>query len=334
VFIIPQMFPIESPPQISNLTTDIIRLSDYFINNPDSQTPWNEHYCQNAYRNYFLPLNYLRVVNVIRRGQSVDFFTGFQSTIDWGAGPGTASFAIVDNLKNQIKKQILIEKSSTALRQFSDLHEKLIHPETTTELTLKNLNVQADRTLLIFSYSLTEMKSLPPNWDQYEGLMILEPATSQDGRKLLALRESLIKHGYTIWAPCTHQNACPLYTESKYDWCHDRYHVTAPPWFKQLEENLPMRNNTVTTSYLLARKTKPKNDFTNTARLTGDSLNEKGKTRQLMCRGPAREFLTWMHKDMDAQTLNRGELIEIPEKVVLKSNEVRTQQIVKLKHFN
>lgn len=325
------MFSELHPTNLSQLATDVLRLSDYFIENPEAQTPWNENYCQNAYRNYFLPLNYLRNAGVIQRGQQVGFFKGFQTTIDWGAGPGTASYAVADLLSEQIRNQILIEKSSTAVNKFTDLHAKLIKPEPTTLLSLKDLNCSPDRTLLIFSYSLTEMKALPPNWDQFEGLMILEPATSQDGRKLLATRQMLIEKGFTIWAPCTHQSACPLLTESKNDWCHDRFHVDAPEWFSDLEDLLPMRNKTVTTSYLLARRTKPSFDFTGLARLTGDSLKENGKTRQLLCRGPQREFLTWMHKEITAQVLDRGVLVEVPVQAVQKSNELRTQQPVVLK---
>ncbi len=318
---------------IPQLAKDVLRLSDYFIQNPDSQTPWHENFCQNAYRNYFLPLNFLRVQNVISRGRNVGFFNGFSTTIDYGAGPSTASLAMAKNtaFKKQIERQILIEKSSTALKIFSDLHSQLIEPETTTELSLKKIIADPEKTLLMFSYSLTEMKTLPNGWNQYEGLMILEPATSQDGRKLLELRQMLIQTGYSMWAPCTHQNACPLLTESKHDWCHDRFHVAAPEWFHDLEDLLPMKNKTVTTSYLLARKQKPAFDFLNTARLTGDSLKENGKTRQLMCRGPQREFLTWMHKEIEAQTLPRGELIHVPEKAVPKSNELRTLEVVQLK---
>ncbi len=325
------MFAIINPKNTAQLAAEVLRLSDYFIQNPSGQTPWSETYCQNAYRYYFLPLNFIRVENVIRRGQQIDFFKNFETTIDWGAGPGTASLAVAANevLRLQIKNQILIEKSGKAISVFSDLKSQLINPDSTTELYLKNLKCDPAKSLLIFSYSLTEMMTLPPQWDQFEGLMILEPATSQDGRKLLQLRETLIAKGYTLWAPCTHQQACPLLHESKHDWCHDRFHVDAPDWFRELEDHLPMKNKTVTTSYLLARKLKPDFNFENKARLTGDSLKENGKTRQLMCRSPQREFLTWMNKEMHAQVLDRGILIEVPKDSVQKSNEIRTAQVVK-----
>ena len=153
--------------------------------------------------------------------------------------------------------------------------------------------------------------------------MILEPSTSQDGRKLLETRRLLLEKGYSIWAPCTHQLNCPLLTHSKNDWCHDRVHVSSPDWFLELESHLPMKNKTVTTSYLLARKRKAPEFLQKKARLTGDTLEEKGKTRQLICRNEQREFLTWMHKNIEPQTLARGELIDLPQDFEVKSNELR-----------
>ena len=307
------------------LSEDILRLSDFFIQRPQDQTPCSEKYCQNAYRHYFLPLNYLRNELVIRRGQEVDFFSGLQTSIDWGAGPGTASLALAQQL--QLKTQVLIEKSTLALKTFQDLQQHLKNPVPTATLSLKKLPVRVDydTALLVFSYSLTEMLELPEGWDQFEALMILEPSTQQDGRKLLELRKKLQEKGYFLWAPCTHQQSCPLLEKSKNDWCHDRVHVQAPSWFLDLEKYLPVKNKTITTSYLLARKTQPAFNFTGKARLTGDSLEEKGKTRQLICRGTEREFLTWMHKTIEPETLARGELIDMPKSFEIKSNEIRVK---------
>ena len=312
------------------LAEQVLKLSDFFIDHPQDQTPWSENYCKQAYRYYYLPLNYLRVDHVITRGLEVDFFKNIETTIDWGAGPGTASFALAKNLQinMQLKNQYLIEKSTAAIKDFQDLHTQLKNPQITSELNLKKINSDAKKTLLVFSYSLTEMDSMPDGWNQFEALMILEPATKQDGRKLLELRKKLIADGYTIWAPCIHQTDCPLLEKSNSDWCHDRVHVKAPAWFLQLEQNLPFKNKTITTSYLLARKEKPNYDFKNKIRLTGDSLDEKGKTRQLACRGPEREFLTWMHKDIKPQTLPRGDLITLPSEVENKSNEIRLKKPV------
>jgi ribosomal protein RSM22 (predicted rRNA methylase) len=187
-----------------------------------------------------------------------------------------------------------------------------------------------NKTCLVFSYSLTELAELPKNWNQFEALMIIEPSTTEDSRRLMSWRKLFIDNGYSIWGPCVHSLECPLLTQSKHDWCHDRANVDLPEWFNELESHLPMKNKTVTTSYLLVRKTKPDFDFAGKARLVGDSLEEKGKTRQLVCRGDQREFLTWMHKKITPQTLSRGDLIDLPKNIETKSNELRLGEPVQI----
>lgn len=316
------MFPEKPTEKLQTIAHAILTLSDYYIQNPMASTPWNEKYCQIAYRNYYLPLNFIRCKKVLDRGSEVGFFNDLRTFIDWGSGPGTASLALAHSeIKKQIQEQILFDSSSTVFKIFQDLHQSLVKTQTLTHLDLQKYKNQ--NTCLIFSYSLTEITELPAGWNQFEALMILEPSTSQDGRKLLALREQLMANAYSIWAPCTHQTHCPLLINSKNDWCHDRAVVQAPSWFNELEQLLPMKNKTVTTSYLLARKQKPPENLKTKARLTGDSLNEKGKTRQLICRNDQREFLTWMHKTTTPQVFPRGELVDLNFNHELKSNEIR-----------
>jgi len=86
----------------------------------------------------------------------------------------------------------------------------------------------------------------------------------------------------------------------------------------------------VTTSYILARKKPAPTYPSNVGRLVGDSREEKGKTRQMFCRGEKREFLTWMHKKITPQTFPRGELAELPKQFEEKSNELRVESECKL----
>lgn len=95
-----------------------------------------------------------------------------------------------------------------------------------------------------------------------------------------------------------------------------------------MEEQLPMKNRTLTMSYLLMRKTPPKK--IKAARIVGDRLQEKGKDRQMICRGPEREFLAWMHKFKLEQDIPRGVLVEIPEDIEKVSNELRVRTEIKV----
>jgi ribosomal protein RSM22 (predicted rRNA methylase) len=320
------MFQTEPTVSEKTIATSILKLSDFYINYPEASTPWDEEYCQIAYRYYFLPLNYQRNTRVIQQGQQVHFFENLSYFIDWGCGPATASLALQNILQSKIQKQILIDRSKLPFQVFNDFHQNLVKPEKTTEPSLQTYFDQSERTCLVLSYSLTEVEKLPKGWEHFEALMILEPSTSEDGRNLISLRADLIKAGFSIWAPCTHHLDCPLLAESKSDWCHDRVHVEAPDWFWSLDSRLPMKNKTITTSYLLARKKKPQKFEKNIARLTGDSREEKGKTRQLVCRSEKREFLTWMHKTIDPQVFPRGELVRLPEEIEAKANELRLQE--------
>ena len=136
-------------------------------------------------------------------------------------------------------------------------------------------------------------------------------------------RSRWIEAGFTPLAPCTHALACPLLTHSEKDWCHHRVHFTGSQKYKELEARLPMKNNTLTFSYLLLSQLVESPLFRGSARVIGDTLNEKGKTRQLMCRGPEREFLAWLSRDGEAPFIPHGSLIPDLGAIEAKSNEVR-----------
>jgi len=300
------------------LAESVKKLSGFFIENPEGSTPWNEAWAQIAYLCYFLPLNHARVQAVVKEAQARGFFAGLEDVLDFGSGPGTASLA----LKEFFQKPTLIEKAKDICSKFNFL------PQATWTNAVPTVT-QPAKTLAVFSYSLTELSDLPAWVKKLEAIMILEPSTQEDGRKLQELRQKLLQEGYSIYAPCTHHSACPLLTQSKTDWCHDRIFFAMPEWFEKLEQHLPMKNRTLTTSYLLARKQKPAPLPANVGRIVGDHLKEKGKDRQMLCRGPEREFLAWMHKNGLEQDIPRGVLIEIPEDAQKISNELRLKSPVR-----
>jgi ribosomal protein RSM22 (predicted rRNA methylase) len=317
------------------LAKNVLRLSDYFIQNPDGQTPWHESFVQIAYLCYYLPLNTARLNRVLNKAEQRNFFDGLENIIDFGAGLATASLAI-SMIASENKKMnfnyTLVEKSTEPQKLIENYFHffKNENPEwlrTFNSSQLKKSQKNPQQTLAIFSYALTELIELPDWALECEALLIAEPSTQQDGRKLMDLREKLMTKGFHPWAPCTHEKACPLLTQSKHDWCHDRIHFDAPNWFQKMEEYLPMKNRTLTTSYLLMRKAKPSE--IEAARVVGDILKEKGKDRQMICRGSEREFLAWMHKTGLRQEIPRGELIEIPHSLQKVSNELRVQTEIK-----
>jgi ribosomal protein RSM22 (predicted rRNA methylase) len=299
-------------------------MSDFYIQNPKAQTPWHEKWVQAAQIAYYLPLNYLRAQAVVDEAKRVRFFDDIKSFCEMGSGLG----ALTAHLRENIYNGFCVEISNEA----NQLHKKLFpndpnspnNPNGKVDFKKDALSMPVD--LVAFSYVLTELSRLPLEALNAEALLIIEPSTQEDGRKLMEIRQNLIDKGFHIWAPCTHQEKCPLFAQSKRDWCHDRIHLNMPEWFLNIEKHLKFKNKTITFSYLLARKKpspilKPTN-----ARIVGDMLPEKGKTKVMICKGEDREFLSWLHKDKLDIEIHRGELIDIDFPLESKGSELRIKK--------
>lgn len=292
-------------PRIAN---DVLRLSDHYLKS-EKLTPWQQTGTDIAYLAYFLPLNALRLRRVIEHGLQRDFFANVDAVLDFGSGLGAAQWALASLPSLSRLSYFALEHSMTAQR----LHQTLARSLPAPQFINKPYPPSKD-SLAVLSYSLSELKSFPQWLNEFNFVMIVDSSERNEGRKLLELRRLLIDQGFFIWAPCTHQGNCPL-LESKKDWCHDRVHVELPPWFYELERHLPMKNRSLTFSYLLAAKTPPPNLPLSVLRVIGDTLKEKGKIRQAVCRGSNREFLSWVGKKSisEAKELPRGALITLSQ---------------------
>ncbi len=304
---------LDSPQKLSE---SILKLSDFFIHPDSKQTPWSLSGAQDAYASYFLPLGVARAAAAVKEGVGLNFFEGLESYIDFGSGPGTMSFA----LQNLFETGTCVESSPAAI----SLHKALSQKKITWLPKMSDYKKSSGKTLLSMSYSLNELESIP-NWVfDFDALMVLEPSTQKDFVRLAELRASLIEKGWHIWAPCPHNLKCPL--SGGRDWCHDRVEFEKPKWWDKIEENLPIKNRTITYSYLLARKDQPVNIKKDMARLVGDQLVENGKTRQMVCRGPDREFVSWLHKEGPAPLEYRGSYILVPTDTEKRGNELRIKR--------
>ncbi|MEZ0391219.1 MAG: small ribosomal subunit Rsm22 family protein [Pseudobdellovibrionaceae bacterium] len=295
----------------------ILKMSDFYLAHPEDATPWKETWCQIAQVAYYLPLNFLRSQSVLQEAQARNFPLGEGELLDFGSGLGAGSLPWLAGFQGPF---VFVERSAEAQK----LHQKILQsrnfPQRFHWISEREIRQQKNRTAL-FSYSLTELSKVPDWVKESESLIWIEPSTREDGRKLLEKRKDLLAHGFSMWAPCPHQEGCPLLEDSKTDWCHDRIHLKMPDWFLDIEKHLPMKNSTLTFTYLLASK-KP-SPMLGKWRMVGDQLEEKGKTRQLLCRNSKRQFLTWMHRNGPVPDVPRGVLVDVPESFEERANEVR-----------
>lgn len=291
------------------LAQDVLRMSDFYIEWPEEKTPWEESWCLRAQMAYFLPLNYIRNRAVYHEAERFGFFKDLQTALDIGSGLGAVSLALKDS--NLQWKALEISEIAQAKSRF--LFPRISYvsrPEPTD--------------LITFSYSMTEDLALQKIFDQAQNLMIVEPALKEDSRKLLHLRNELLQQGWHAWAPCTHQGPCPL-LQNPSDWCHDRVHFKAPAWFQELESHLPMKNSNLAFSYLLMSR-RPAPLRQDQARVVGDFLVEKGKSKITLCHSAQKETVSWLHRHLEPAEISRGSLVQIPKEKEVKGSESRLRQ--------
>lgn len=303
------------------LAEAVLKLSDFYISYPEHATPWSESWAQAASLAYYFPLNYCRNRAVADEAHRLGFIGGLTSLHDYGSGMGSALHAWADMLVATGGRLALeaSDVSSVAL----DLGQALAPTDRNIS---RSQSAKPGTSVLVASYVFTELEEWPAGWNDYEAVAIVEPSTQEDARRLMREREPLLSRGYHFWGPCTHEGPCPLYVHSEKDWCHDRVHFSPPAWFERLERHLPMKNRTLTYSYLLARRAGPPSRLGRHARMVGDMLEEKGKTRQALCRNSDREFLAWFPQRFakgESLSIERGALVSLHEGLEKRSNEIR-----------
>lgn len=308
-------------------SADVMQLSAYFHANPGRPTPWEERFTLSAYVNYFLPLNYARLRAVFREVERFIPAETITEIWDYGSGPGTTHWVLEDEEWLAPRPLHCLETSREAI----SLHKRLMETRGGKwRPSFGSSGRPAPGALAVFSYSFLEMQKAPPNLATFDHVLLVEPSTRDTARQLMEWRGRLLKQGFHILAPCTHSLECPLLAHSNRDWCHMRVGFEAPDWWLALEEDLPMKNRSLTYSYLLLSRTisdeKWRSHFPATptpARVTGDTLEERGKTRQMVCRGSEREFVSWLHRDGEPPFIPHGALLRGVESCEVKGSELR-----------
>lgn len=147
-----------------------------------------------------------------------------RTLLDFGAGPGTVLWAASDCWASL--EQARMVEASAAIRAVGEaLARSSCVASSWTEGDVTGRIAGAEPAdLVTLAYVLDE---LPEGaiadvarrlWSlSAHMLVVVEPGTPAGWRRILAVREALVKEGAHLAAPCTHALACPI--ESP-DWCH------------------------------------------------------------------------------------------------------------------
>lgn len=308
------------PASESELATAVMKLSDFYNSHPGRATPWHESWAVPATLAYFMPLNFARLRAVFHELERFLTDADLSSICDFGSGLGTTQWVLEESAFTP-KPFHAIEVSARAREVHADLARAYGGRW--------QAGPRVDGSLAVFSYSFLEMQSALPRLDEFDHWLILEPSTRDCGRALMEWRSRFITAGFEALAPCTHARPCPLLTHSPRDWCHMRVGFEAPDWWRAMEDHLPMKNRTLTYSYLLLSRTVRDAKWRGATRVIGDTLEERGKTKQLICRGDRREFFSWLHKAGAAPRLPHGSLIHDVGELEAKGDELRVGRDLK-----
>lgn len=228
-----------------------------------------------GYLLYFLPLQAAKLTAILQTHPRVlepllarDPAGPPISILDLGAGPATASLAVLLELDRRAAlagralprvELVLVDRSSEALEAGAWLLDALIRlvpgfaGRVSVDLVARPLEDAAagPRHLVLLAGVLNElsMRSEPRTLALMEGLVrasepdgagivILEPAEHHAAQSLAGLRDALVdRAGARLAGPCLHNGPCPL--SSGKDWCHFSAPAKLPlKWFDRISRAL------------------------------------------------------------------------------------------------
>lgn len=241
-----------------------------------------------AYFLYFMPANLFRVSAVIselarlgyrwptgRTLKAIEFGSGPASgTAGLAAGeafssigiPRSGNFALIEQDKASLElgkewAEFYLNRILPGDWSFRTFHRKIDFKEELLPKAAPKFN------LWLMSFFLNESslsprelaKSLSQTWDRHleeDGLVILvEPALKHQSRKILELRDELIKCEMQILTPCLGHQKCGALSNPE-DWCHEVVTWWRPPYYRQIDKLAELDRKTLPFSYLVLTNSK------------------------------------------------------------------------------
>ena len=256
-------------------------------------SPFSDEAKRIAYLGARMPATYAAVRKALENGLP------FESLLDLGAGPGTASWAAAD-LFPQLQKITLIEKSQEAIALGQTLAKASSHPALQKAQWIHQSLTEPIPTAdaAILSYVLNELPDptslIERCWKAVSILIIVEPGTPKGFNLIRKIRQQLIDLNAHLIAPCPHAFACPIQGN---DWCHFSARVERTRLHRLLKEG-SMGHEDEKFSYLIAAKT-PTSPFA--GRIVRHPIKQSGFVRLALCTQQGKlEEKTVTRKDKEA----------------------------------
>lgn len=264
---------------------------------------------RDAYLLYYTTTNFLKVIQPI--SEWLPYFNGDTLRIlDIGCGTGAATWGLLHYLSTHehsikkveitfadyIKENLDICKKLFALQQVEfEMNADYHQIDIKDDRVAKKVFDQAKYDLIIMMNTLNE---LPEEGDEERintftsllsddgSLLIIEPASKSESRRLLSFRDTAIWKKMTVYSPCTHQMNCPALIKAD-DWCFNEVRWERPEFIRYIDDEVGNVRLSLKYGYIILTK----NGATLhgnlglpvASRIVSEVFVEKGRTRALIC---------------------------------------------------
>ncbi len=312
-----------------------------------------------GYMLYYMTTNLLKIIPPLRELAHSKILeqTSSLRILDLGTGTGAAIWGVLSYLHDEAKAtemEITLTDSLTEnlfeAENFSrhfikhypiahpklsfekfDLHrpdeipEKIIRSAPFHLITMMNVLNELDeaKDKILFEMFMSLL-------DEHGAVILIEPATRTESRRLLRFRDMAISSGATIYSPCTRQEGCPALIKED-DWCHTEMKWERPPFIKAIDDIVGTLRLSLKSTYMILRK----DDVTlgnslgasgNLYRVVSERFDEKGRVRGNLCGENGRYEHVINKRDL-SETNRNFENIDRYDLVSLTGTEVREHDI-------
>lgn len=230
--------------------------------------------------------------NALDEAERVGFTPTSRKLMDWGCGSGIASLRVIERLGADAFDSVCLWDHSPIACRFAANAIKDRYPDLDVTVSASPENDIAG-SLTLTSHTLNELSPesfnrLAETLKNATQVFAVEPGDYAASHRLVSLRECLSEQ-FSIVAPCTHCDACPMtLEENSRHWCH---FFGKPPleaftesFWTHFSRTLEIDIRSLPYSFLvLSKASSKKPDLENASRLIGRARQFKGYSRLLSC---------------------------------------------------
>ncbi len=168
--------------------------------------------------------------------------------LDYGAGPGTAAFALalerpapffLSAIDHSADMRAIAGKLLSGLKEIGSIIDLRVEaPESARDEKFDLIFAAHVLNELPFNAQVTLAHTLLSRLAPNGTIFLIESALKEQTRELMALRDLLLHNdsSLSVAFPCTHQLACPMLARSPDDWCHGTMSWQPPFLVRQLDQ--------------------------------------------------------------------------------------------------